>query len=104
MAIETRSRHSSSLDPALVATDKLLRMWGTGADAIGGGGSLHPLEKIRLLRDGAVFGRGPIPPPKEIEVCDHVIASSPEDTQAFLKVWYRDPFTPVIVKADRLGI
>jgi hypothetical protein len=45
-----------------------------------------------------------VPPPREIEVCERIVLTSPQETQAFLKLWYRDTLTPVYVKADRLRI
>lgn len=95
--------YSTSIENCLIATDHLLHKWGRGDGADRGPG-IHPLKKIQLMHDGAIFGGGPIPPPREIEVCERIVLTSPQETQAFLKLWYRDTVTPVYVKADRLRI
>jgi hypothetical protein len=105
MSIEADDVDYSSIDNSLIATDLLLRQWGSGADNMPTGeGRMHPLERMRLIRAGALIPTGPIPPPREIEICERVVLTSPKAMQAFLKLWYRDTLTPVVVKADRLRI
>jgi hypothetical protein len=97
--------YSTSIENCLIATDLLLQKWGGGGDNIPTGeNKLHPLERMRLIRAGALIPTGPIPPPREIEICERIVLTSPQETQAFLKLWYRDTLTPVYVKADRLRI
>jgi hypothetical protein len=96
---------STSIENSLIATDRLLKQWANGADLVERGPGIHPLKKIQLMKDGAVFGGGgPIPEPKEVTICELLIRKSPQETQLFLKLWYRDTITPVGVKASRLGI
>lgn len=94
------ARYAPRLDDKLIETDALLRKW---ADMERERSPLHPLEKIRLLRDGAVLGGGDAPVPEEIMILDEILSSSPKETRAFVIVWYCDR-SPVIIKANRLGI
>jgi hypothetical protein len=96
--------YSTSIENCLIATDRLLKQWGSGDGLPTGEGRMHALEKMRLIAAGAVFGAGPIPPPREIEICERIVLTSPKETQSFLKLWYRDTITPVCVKADKLRI
>lgn len=65
--------------------------------------SLHPLEAIRLMHDGAVLGGGYTAFPDDLALLDRVITAAYIDTRAFIDVWYRDS-SSVQQKADRLGI
>lgn len=66
-------------------------------------GSLHPLEAIRLLHDGAVLGGGDAPLPHDIELFDQVYCAAPIVERKFIDVWYKER-SPVTAKANRLGI
>lgn len=67
-------------------------------------GGLHPLERLRLEKEGALVGRtGAIPTPRELFVLDEIVLAAPYKTRLFLVAWYRRP-DPVTVKAKRLGI
>jgi hypothetical protein len=94
-------RHSVQIATELIATHCLIKRWAYGERERGH--TLHPLEAIRLLHDGAVFGGSDAPEPAEIEICAQVIKTSPESTQYFIKLWYQDG-SPVHIKAARLGI
>jgi hypothetical protein len=98
-------RYSASLDPVLVPTDNLLKRWAAEERLTG---SLHPLEAIRLLHDGAVLGGGDTRVPPEIQILDQLVREMEKhpdsrETAAFVKVWYGDR-APVYLKAQRLGI
>lgn len=93
----------ASIPPGLFETDQLLRRWGGESRERFGGGSMHALERIRLLRDGAVFAQPP-PAPKEYEIIDQVLTTSPDDTRAFIVLWYCELGRTVIQKAGVLRI
>jgi len=84
----------------LDATDQLLKRWGAGSRDRRGG-SLHPLERLRMLRDGTVFSE-PVPPPKEFEIIDNVLATCEPYTKNFIVLWYCE-MQSVRVKATTLG-
>jgi hypothetical protein len=95
------ARYSVKLDPDLIPTDRLLKTWAAG-EGKGARSPMHPLERIRLLHDGAVLG-GAAPLPKEVEICDLVVRTSPDRERLFIVTWYRDG-SPVYLKAARLGM
>ena len=91
---------AARLDPQLAPIDRLASRWACGDREHG---SLHPLEAIRLLHDGAVLGGGPIPSSIDLLKFDECfIASAPRD-QAIIVVWYRSGGSSE-QKAKRLGI
>ena len=89
-----------SLDPALESIDRLATRWAAGERQ---NGSLHPLEAIRLLHDGAVLGGGAIPTPEDIMKFDECYMRSPKREQAVVSVWYKSGGSAE-QKAKRLGI
>ncbi len=93
---------AAQLDPALQPTDRLLDIWARDDRPVGSGG-LHPLEVMRLLQEGQVLGPESLTNDQVMIIVDQAILRSPADVQDFLKVWYKQP-TPVIVKAQRLGV
>jgi hypothetical protein len=98
----SESRYAPKLDISLIETDNLLKRWAAG-ERLSGERRRHPLEAIRLLRDGAVLGGSDAPVAEEIMILDEIISTGPKDTKAFLEVWYGDS-SPVSLKAQRLGI
>ena len=93
---ETRN----TLDEAVHFVDALLDRF---VRTTGRARSLHPLEAIRLMHDGAVLGGGSAPLPADLALLDKVIAEAFPDTRALIDIWYRDT-SSVQEKADRLGI
>lgn len=95
-------RNPTKMDPELIPTNSWLQKWASGGMSIGGS-TLHPLERMRLMKDGAVFGNGTAPTPVEIQYVQEIVSSSPGRTKEFICMWYLDS-APVQIKADRLGI
>lgn len=100
-ATMTRSRGAPSMDVALIPINRLCEQWAAGYDDTRA--TLHPLEKIRLLHDGAILGGGTAPLMEEIKILDEIISKAPTEVHAFVHMWYCDG-APVKIKADRLGI
>jgi len=100
--LSTREASAAAKPPSIPAglfeTDQLLRRWGGENRRYINSGGIHPLERIRLLRDGAVFS-APAPEPGEYEIIDQILATSPDDTRAFIIFWY-EPSRTVIQKAN----
>ena len=91
----------ATIDQELVRVDSLASRWASGTR--NGGGSLHPLEALRLMKDGAVLG-GTVPPmPDDVLAFDQVYASSPARTKSVVEVWYRQGGSAK-QKARRLNI
>lgn len=90
------------IDPELVAVDRILDAWARDARDTGAGGGMHPLERLRLLHDGAVFG-SKMSNDEIMIIVDRAFLMCPVRTQAILSVWYRSN-APAQVKAHRLGI
>ncbi len=91
----------AALDPVLQPTDRLLDIWAREDRPVRGGG-LHPLEVMRLLQEGQVLGAESLTNDEVMIIVDQSILRSPQDVQAFLRVWYKQP-SPVYIKAQRLG-
>lgn len=92
-----------TLPEDLEPLDRMLDRWGSGSYVPMRGG-LHPLERMRLEKEGALFSAtGPIPTPDEYLKLDDIVRSSPEWCNALIVVWYRSD-APVIVKARRIGV
>ena len=64
---------------------------------------MHPLERLRLLHDGAVLGGAPLDMPNDLLAFDQIFARAPQFTKAVMDVWYKSP-APANVKASRLHI
>jgi hypothetical protein len=95
---------TAQLDPELVAVNSLMEAWGRDARDTGSRGGMHPLERLRLLHDGAVFGCEMSNDEIMISV-DRVFLMCPARTRAMLLVWYRShAHAPSTVKSHRLGI
>lgn len=92
-----------SIPPGLFETDQLLRRWGSESRRYVNSGGMHPLERIRLLRDGAVFSQA-APAPQEYEIIDQILASSPDDTRTFIVLWYASSDRTVMQKAHVMNI
>lgn len=92
-----------SVPPALSETYLLLQRWGGSRGSREGNGGMHPLERIRLLRDGAIFC-APAPEPKEYEIIDQILATSPDDTCAFIIFWFTERGRTVNQKANVMNI
>lgn len=91
---------AEALTADLQPVDRVLTRWGNYER--NNPTPIHPLEKIRLLHDGAVFS-GPVPEQEWIVLVDGVVTKAPQLIGALLRVWYcRND--PVAVKANRLGI
>jgi hypothetical protein len=88
------------LDPQLYPVDALANRWSSGERHKG---SLHPLEAIRLLHDGAVLGGGAIPTPEDIMKFDQCFTESTPHDRSIISVWYKSGGS-VQQKASRLGI
>ena len=88
------------LSPELESVDRLAVRWASGDRS---SGSLHPLEAIRLMRDGATFGGGKIPTPEDIMKFDQCFIGSSGRDKAIISVWYRTGGS-ADQKAKRLGI
>lgn len=95
---------TATIDPELVAVDKLLDAWARDAREGGQGGGMHPLERLRLLHDGAVFGSdAPMSNDEILIIVDRAYLMCPVRTRAVLSAWYKSQ-APAEVKARRLGI
>ena len=94
---------NQQLVPELRATDELAIRYYRLRGRYGNGGGMHPLEKIRLLHDGAVFGGGEIPLPQDVMLFDEVYSKATKFTKLFMDSWYASN-DPAEVKARRLGI
>jgi hypothetical protein len=93
---------ASELQPELQATDRLLEIWGKDGRQ-GRGGSMHPLEALRLIHDGVVLG-AEMTNDKVMIVVEETVLHSPVDVRAFLFEWYRRPPRPSHIVAKNLGI
>lgn len=100
MSIDVPTRYSVRLDTDLIETDDLLKRWAKGSRIAST--PIHPLERMRMLRDGTVFSQ-PAPTQKEIFICDEVVTQSPQDVKTFIVLWYCDG-RPVSLKALHLGL
>ena len=67
------------------------------------GGSLHPLEAMRLMHDGAVLGGTSAPMPDDELAFDQVRATAPTRERATMDCWYSTGGSAQ-QKAKRLGI
>jgi hypothetical protein len=66
-------------------------------------GPMHPLERLRLLKDGAVFGGPSEIYPDDLAAFDSAHAHAPTATKLLMDVWYKSG-DPSYLKAARLGI
>jgi hypothetical protein len=102
MALEALPRpgRAPSLDPELEDVDKLAGRWACGERDRG---SMHPLEAIRLLHDGAILGGGHIPTPEDVLKFDECYVQSSTKDRSLISVWYQTGGSSE-QKAKRLGI
>ena len=96
-----RASRAPALDAQLEGIDRLAARWAAGERS--GGKTLHPLEAIRLLHDGAVLGGGSIPTPDDILKFDECYLQSSAKDQGVISVWYKSGGSAE-QKAKRLGI
>lgn len=103
MAVQEAQRldRTSKLDPQLETVNRLAVRWASGERSVGA--TLHPLEAIRLLHDGAILGGGPIPTPDDIMKFDECFMQSSGQDKAVINVWYCTGGSAE-QKAARLGI
>ena len=94
---------TAQLDPELVPVDQLLDAWARDAREGGQGGGMHPLERLRLIHDGAVLGAAQLSNDEIMILVDRAYLDSPPRTKALLSAWYKSS-APAQVKAHRLGI
>lgn len=97
-----RTRGAPAMDVVLIPTHRLCEQWAVN-ESDSDRSPMHPLEKMRLLHDGAVLGGGDAPEPVEVKILSQIISKAPTEVHAFVHMWFRD-HAPVYVKADRLGI
>lgn len=91
---------SVSLDTDLIGVDKLGKRWGKfGLQP----GTLHPLEAIRKLREGAVLGGGSRDIPQDIAAWIDCHSAADRQISHLLTVWYCTHWTSRQVVADRIG-
>jgi hypothetical protein len=101
-----------ALDRELISTDALIRRW-FRLEWRSSPATLHPLEKIRLLHDGAVFGGGvPGKEPADLAACSEIMddlkrkhrrAEDGASLWDFAVLWYDDA-APIDEKARRQEI
>lgn len=99
------SRRIAGLDDRLIPVDALGRRWASWGRAARS--TLHPLDAIRLMHDGAVLGGGPKGMPDDVRLWDECLESDhlASEHAALLIAWYsRGTSTPTRVIADRVGI
>jgi hypothetical protein len=99
--LAARPGRAPSLDPELEDVDKLAGRWASGDRS--SGATLHPLEAIRLLHDGAVLGGGQIPTPEDVLKFDECYMQSSSKDRSLIAVWYQTGGSSE-QKARRLGI
>lgn len=101
MAVDIAPRtRAPSLDDELLPVNSLAVRWASGERPHG---SLHPLEAIRLLHDGAVLGGGSIPTPDDLLKFDECFMQSSPRDRSVISVWYKTGGSSD-QKARRLGI
>lgn len=101
MAVQEVARsRAPALDSELEPVDRLAGRWASGDRPTG---SLHPLEAIRLLHDGAVLGGGHIPTPDDVLKFDECYMQSSVRDRSLITVWYTTGGSSE-QKAKRLGI
>lgn len=66
-------------------------------------GTLHPLEAMRLMHDGAVLGGSTAPMPDDELAFDQIYATAPTREKATMDCWYKGGGS-VQQKAKRLGM
>lgn len=91
---------AAQLNPELAAVDRVLIKWGRYERD--NTRQMHPLERIRMMHDGAVFS-GAAPEPQWVEIVDTVVRKAPSHVSSVIVIWYTQP-DPVTVKASRLGM
>jgi hypothetical protein len=91
---------SPKLDPRLENVDRLAMRWAAGEREHR---SLHPLEAIRLLHDGAVLGGGPIPTPDDLVLFDRCLNMCSARERLVIQVWYCT-WATAEQKAKQLGV
>lgn len=92
---------SVSLPDDLIPVDSLLVRWGRSTQVVEGGG-MHPLERMRLMHDGAVLGGGG-GSDDWLYVIDAEVSHAPGDVRSLVVVWYCHARLPLGVKMQRLG-
>jgi hypothetical protein len=102
MAIQDAVRNRApTLDADLESVDNLAQRWSCGERPPH---SMHPLERIQLLHDGAVLGgSGPIPTPDDLLKFDACFIQSSMRDRSIITVWYTTGGSAE-QKAKRLGI
>lgn len=91
---------SISLPDDLIPVNSLLERWGRGTRVVEGGG-MHPLERMRLLHDGATLGGGG-GDDEWLYIIDAEVSHAPGDVRSLIVVWYTLR-VPLGVKMQRLG-
>ena len=89
------------LPDELIPTDGLLRRWGRALVENERGG-MHPLERIRLMHDGAVLS-GVREDGQWFDIVDVEVSRAPETVRRVIKAWYGNRGSSA-VKASRLGM
>lgn len=97
-----RPRNPASIDPDLVRVDQLCDAWSRDGNYIPTRSSLHPLEAMRLKREGELLGID-VADEEALFHVDQVILKSPARIRTVITVWYKNP-GPADVKAKRLGL
>lgn len=97
--VEIEARNTR-LDVELRAVNNLAERYYRGQT---GGGPLHPLEAMRLMRDGAVLGSTSAPMPEDELAFDQVRATAPQRERLTLDCWYSTGGSAA-QKAKRLSI
>lgn len=88
----------SKMDPKLVPINAVAERW---SKADRQHSPLHPLERMRLMHDGAVLG-GAGGDTADVECFDKGYCAADQGTKAILNVWYRNTGS-VDTKAKRIG-
>jgi hypothetical protein len=88
------------LDPVLQPIDEIaIRYYNAQREAQ----KLHPLERMRLLKDGAVLGGGTNEYPDDLAAFDKAHAKADRRTQLVMDTWYKSG-DPAYLKAARIGV
>jgi hypothetical protein len=70
----------------------------------GGGGGMHPLERMRLPMEGYDLAPEHIENGTIMVMVDKTVLAAPASTKRLLHLWYREYRLPSDVRASRLGI
>lgn len=99
-AAELLPDRSPKLDPRLESVDRLAGRWALGEREHR---SLHPLEAIRLLHDGAVLGGGPIPTPDDVLLFERCLHECASRERLVIQLWYCT-YATAEHKAKQIGV